>query len=374
MPLNNKPGKRPMTRRPNQPAFRVTLAGASALGVAALAFGISTVPASAAHVALNETGSTLLYPLFGLWVPAYTAAKPDVTISIAATNSGVGIQSAIAGTVQIGTSDAYMSDEEAERNRQIISIPLAISAQTVNYNIPGLNAAALKLDGPAIAGIYAGRVRQWDDPAIAALNPGATLPHHDIVPVRRNDPSGDTFVFTQFLDFSTQRWEDTVGYGTTINWPAVAGEVGAGGNDGMVKTIAATPYSIGYAGISFSGDIGKAGLGTAVLKNQNGKFVLPTAQTISAAAATLDPRTPPDERLSLVDAPGDQSYPLVNYEYAVVSINQPNAGTAAAIRDFLLWSIAVDGGNAAKYVGAVGFIALPDFIRAMSEQQIGRIQ
>jgi phosphate transport system substrate-binding protein len=358
-----------MIRRPNLPRFRAVLAGA-----VALVLGVSAMPASAADIMVKETGSTLLYPLFALWVPAYAAAKPDVKISISATNSGEGIQSAIAGTVQIGASDAYMSDEEAERNRQIISVPLAIAAQTVNYNIPGLGQAALKLDGPAIAGIYAGRIRQWDDKAIAALNPGTTLPHHDIVPVRRNDASGDTFMFTQFLDFSTQRWEDTIGYGTTVGWPDVPGELGASGNDGMVKTIAAMPFSVGYIGISFSGDIAKAGLGTAVLKNQNGKFVLPTAETVGAAAATLDPRTPPDERLSLVDAPGDQSYPLVNYEYAVVSIRQPDPGAAAAIRDFVLWSIAIDGGNAAKYVGAVGFIPLPDFIRAMSEKQISRIQ
>jgi phosphate transport system substrate-binding protein len=366
---NNSRGMHRMIRRPNRPRFRVILSG-----LAAVALGASAAPASAADIVLNETGSSLLYPLFALWVPDYTAAKPDVKINIAATNSGEGIKSAVAGTVQIGTSDAYMSDEEAERNRQIISVPLAISAQTVNYNIPGLGEAALKIDGPILAGIYSGRIRQWDDPAIVALNPGMTLPHHDIVPVRRNDPSGDTFVFSQFLDFSTQRWEDAIGYGTTINWPTVPGELGATGNDGMVKAIAGTPYSIGYIGISFGGDTSKAGLGTALLRNQSGNFVLPTAETVSAAASTLDPRTPPDERLSLVDAPGDRSYPLVNYEYAVVSIDQPNPDTAAGIRDFLLWSIAVDGGNAAKYTSAVGFIPLPDFIRAMSEKQIGRIK
>lgn len=355
-----------MTRRANQwVAF---------CGIAVFASGVSVMPASAADIVLNETGSTLLYPLFKRWIPAYTAANLNVNISIAATNSGEGIKSAIAGTVQIGASDAYMSDEEAERNRQIISVPLAISAQTVNYNILGLGDAGLKLDGPILADIYSGKIRQWDDAPIAALNPGVKLPHHEIVPARRSDPSGDTFVFTQFLDFSTQQWEDTIGYGTTIDWPTVPGERGVAGNDGMVKTLAATPYSIGYIGISFSNDTAKAGLGTASLKNQSGKFVTPTGQTMTAAASTLDPRTPPDERLSLVYAPGDQSYPLVNYEYAVVSVNQPSAGAAEAIRSFLLWSIAVDGGNAGKYLDTVGFIPLPDFIRAMSEKQISRIR
>ncbi|HVY14508.1 MAG TPA: phosphate ABC transporter substrate-binding protein PstS [Rhodopila sp.] len=335
---------------------------------------LACTPAMAADLVLNETGSTLLYPLFQQWVPAYAALRPEVKINAAGTNSGAGIAAAIDGSVQIGTSDAYMSDEDAERNKQIISVPLAISAQTVNYNLPGLNAKPLKLDGPTIAAIYAGRVRQWDDPAIAALNPGTALPHDAIVPVRRGDASGDTFVFTQFLDFSTQRWEDAIGYGTTVKWPSVDGEKQANGNKGMVDTIAATPYSIGYVGISFRPTIEEARLGTALLKNQSGRFVTPTPETISAGASVLDPRTPPDERLSLVYAPGERSYPLVNYEYAMVSLHQPDAAKAAALRNFLLWAIAVDGGNATKFLDAVGFIPLPDFIRAMSEKQVNRIR
>lgn len=342
--------------------------------VALFGLGIPSAPASAGDVVLKETGSTLLYPLFQRWVSAYAEVRPAVKITVAATGSGEGIKSAMDGSVQIGTSDAYMSDEEAERNRQILNVPLAISAQTVNCNLPGLAGAAVKLDGSSLAGIYSGKLKQWDDPAIVALNPGVKLPHHEIVPVRRDDPSGDTFVFTQFLDFSTQQWEDAVGYGTSVDWPTVSGERGATGNDGMVKTIAATPYAVGYVGISFSADAAKAGLITVRLKNQSGKFVLPTPETVSAAASSLDPRTPPDERLSLVYAPGETSYPLINYEYAVVSTRQPNADTAAAIRNFLLWSIAIEGGNAPKYLDAVGFIPLPDFIRAMSEKQINRIQ
>src|SRR6202012_3360456 len=136
---------------------------------------------------------------------------------------------------------------------------------------------------------------------------------------------------------------------------------------------AATPYSIAYIGISFHDEIAKAGLGTALLKNQAGEFLLPTAETVSAAASELDPRTPPDERLSLAFAPGEGSYPLVNYEYAVVSTHQPDAATAAALRRFLLWSVSLDGGDAAKYMDAVGVIPLPDFIRALSENQIKRI-
>jgi len=338
-----------------------------------LALGLFARSASAESLTLHEAGSTLLYPLFQLWAADYASAHSATTITTRASGSGDGISEAISGKAQIGTSDAYMSDEQAEQNRKIMNIPLAISAQTINYNVPGLNSIGLKLDGPTLAGVFAGTITTWDAKPIAATNPGVHLPHQRIVPIRRSDASGDTFVFTQFLDFSTQTWEDDVGYGTSVEWPAVDGEKTATGNDGMVQALAATPYSIGYVGISFHDAIAKAGLGTAMVKNQAGQFLLPTAETVSAAASELDPRTPADERLSLAFAPGTHSYPLINYEYAVVSTDQPNPATADAVRQFLLWAVSAEGGNAAKYLDAVQFIPLPDFIRALSENQINRI-
>jgi phosphate transport system substrate-binding protein len=343
---------------------------ALALGVWALALAA----APAADIVLHETGSTLLYPLFQLWLRDYPSVAPGVALTAAATGSGAGEQQAIAGQVQIGASDAYLSDEQAEQNPSIKNIPLAISAQIVTYNLPGLNAAPIKLDGPTLAGIYRGEITQWDAAPIAAMNPGAKLPHRRILPVRRTDASGDTFIFTQFLAFSTQRWADSIGYGTTVDWPSGAELRTATGNDGMVATAGATPYSVAYIGISFREAIKNAGLGTVLLKNQNGKYLLPTAETITAGASVLDPRTPPDERLSLVFAPGDNSYPLINYEYVVVSIRQPDPATAAALRHFLLWAISPTGGNAPKYLDKVGFIPLPDFIRGLSEHQIAPIQ
>jgi phosphate transport system substrate-binding protein len=352
--------------------LRLAVRSAAALTLGLLAM----LPASvrAADVKLSETGSTLLYPLFQKWVADYEHVSPSVAVATAATGSGAGVDAVIKSSATIGASDAYMSDEQKERNRGILNIPLAISAQTVNYNIPDLNAAGLKLDGPTLAGIYAGKITAWDAEPIAALNPGVKLPHQIIVPIRREDASGDTFIFTQFLDFSTQTWEDKTGYGTSIDWPAVPGEKTVNGNDAMVDAIAKTPYSVGYVGISYRDAIAKAEIGTVALKNQADKFVLPTAETIGTGASMLDPRTPPDERLSLVFAPGDNSYPLVNYEYAVVSTHQANAETAKALREFLLWAVSLQGGNSPKYLDTVGFIPLPDFIRGLSEHQINLIQ
>jgi phosphate transport system substrate-binding protein len=346
---------------------------ALSLAIAVLALGPLS-PAKAAGIVLKETGSTLLYPLFQMWIRDYPALAPGVTLTAAATGSGTGEKEAMAGQAQIGASDAYLSEEEAEQNPEIKNIPLAISAQTVNFNIPGLNGTGLKLDGPTLAAIYTGRIIEWDAAPIKAMNSGVNLPHQTIVPIRREDASGDTFIFTQFLDFSTQSWGDIIGYGKTVEWPAVLGERTATSNEDVVKIAAALPNSVAYIGISFRDAIAKAGLGTALLRNQNGKFVLPTVETITAGASVLDPRTPPDERLSLVFATGDDSYPLINYEYVVLSIRQSNPETAEALRKFLLWAISLQGGNAPKYLDAVGFIPLPDFIRGLSEHQINLIR
>jgi phosphate transport system substrate-binding protein len=345
-----------------------------AAGAVAVAFALAGPIAHAADVTLSESGSTLLYPLFQAWIAGYKSVAPGVNITASGSGSGAGTKAAIEGAVRIGTSDAYLSDKDAAHNPDILDIPLAISAQTINYNLPGLNGGNLKIDGPTLAAIYSGAVTEWDDPTIKAMNPGMALPHQAIIPIRRADGSGDTFIFTQFLDFAAETWENNPGYGTDIAWPKVAAEKTAVGNEGVVNALAATPYAIGYVGISYASQIAKGGLGTAMVKSQDGKFLLPTSQSIADAAAELDPRTPPYERISLIYAPGDNSYPLINYEYAVVSKAQPDVATAHALRHFLLWAISTTGGNNKSYLAPVGFIALPDFIRGLSEAQIALIK
>jgi phosphate transport system substrate-binding protein len=340
-----------------------------------LAAGVTVLSLEAAQsVTVAETGSTLIYPLFKAWIEAYKKIDPDLRITADATGSGAGIAQAIAMQVQIGTSDAYMSDNAAMANPHILNIPLAISAQTVEANLPELRGGSLKLSGPVLAGIYFGKIREWDAQPIADLNRSIRLPHRAVVPISRSDSSGDTFVFTQFLTFSTPAWENSISYGTTVRWPSVPGGQTASGNQEMLQTIARTPYAVGYLGGSFESYAEKAGLMTAVLENQDGKFILPTAATINAAAAALTPRTPPDERLTLVYAPGPDSYPLISYEYAIVSDRQPNPQVARAISNFLLWCISPQGGSAAAFLDPVHFIALPTPIRALSEIQIGKIQ
>lgn len=343
--------------------------GAGAAGV----LGPGSRRAFAAGISLLETGSTLLYPLFNLWVPKYTASNPGLRITTQGTGSGTGIAQTLSGVAQIGASDAYMSDPQVKQHPDILNIPLAISAQTVNYNVPGFNGTNLKLSGPVLAGIYSGRITHWNDPAIGKLNPGARLAAHVITPVHRTDGSGDTFIFTQYLAASTPEWAGSVGYGTTISWPPVAGGIGAIGNPGMVQASGQTPYAIAYIGVSFHNEIAKAGLGTAMLQNRDGNFVLPTPKTVGAAAAAVQDKTPPDQRISLIFAPGPDSYPIINYEYAIVNRRQPNETIAAAVRNFLAWAIDPEGGSAAGFLDAVQFLPLPPKIAALSKRQIAKI-
>ena len=215
-------GVNPVRPAGRAPAFVATLA----LGLLAL----TAAPLCADEINLVETGSSLMYPLFNVWAAEYMKTHPGVHITTSSTGSGAGIEQAISGVVQIGASDAYMSDAQTKRYPQIINVPMAISALTVNYNLPDLNTTALKLNGPVLAGIYTGKIRAWDDKAIASLNPDVKLPHHDIIPVHRADGSGDTFVFTQYLTFTTPSWEDNLGFGTSITWPDVPSGASANGS------------------------------------------------------------------------------------------------------------------------------------------------
>ena len=336
-----------------------------ALGLAAL-----TPAAHAQTTRILETGSSLLYPLFNLWVPAYTKDH-HVEITTQSTGSGAGISQAISGLAQIGASDAYLSSAIHKQNPNMLNIPLAISSQMVNYNLPGFT-GTLNLSGPVLAAIYEGKVTAWDDPQIAKLNPGAKLPHNTIVPIHRTDGSGDTFIFTQFLSASTPEWQDSLAYGTTVSWPTVQGGLGAEGNQGMVNAMQQTPYSIAYVGISYESAIKSAKLGQAALENKSGKFVFPTDDNVLAAAAALGDKTPADETVSLIFQAGDQSYPIINYEYAVVNakLAEPQA---QAVRDFLTWTVNPSGGAAADFLQKVNFIPLPASVRALTEKQIDKI-
>ena len=352
---------------------RIRQSATVVLATAALAFTGIAATQAAESGRLLETGSSLLYPLFNIWVPSYTQNHQGMQITTQSTGSGTGISQAVSGVAQIGASDAYLSDALAKQHPNMLNIPLAISSQMVNYNLPGLNGHHLELSGPVLAGIYKGAITKWNDPQIAQLNPGVKLPNQTIVPIHRTDGSGDTFIFTQYLSDTNPDWAGTLGYGTTISWPSVQGNLGAEGNQGMVNTLKQTPYSIAYIGISFKSAIDSDKLGEAMLENRAGKFLLPDNQTVQAAANADVGNTPANERISLIFAPGANSYPIINYEYAIVNDKQTDAQTAQELKKFLDWALNSGGGNAPSFMQKVDFVPLPASVRKLSDAQVAKI-
>jgi len=322
-------------------------------------------------VALQETGSSLLYPLFNSWTADIQKQWPSVSITTASTGSGTGISSAAAGTVNIGASDAYLSPSEMQQYPALENIPLAISGQQVNYNLPGLT-DHLKLDGPTVAEIYLGKITKWNDAKIAALNPGVTLPATPIVTVHRSDSSGDTFLFSSFLAASDPSgW--TIPPNTTVAWPALPGAVAAMGNGGMVQACKASPGCIAYIGVSYLSKATAAGLGYASLKNKSGNYELPTQAAIGSAAASFASSTPANGAVSMIFGPASDGYPIVNYEYAIVPGTQPSALAAQATKAVLAWAIDPSGGSASTYLNAVNFVALPSAVVSLSTKLIAKV-
>jgi phosphate transport system substrate-binding protein len=325
---------------------------------------------------ITETGSTLLFPLFGAWSVAYqkqfvnSSGAPYVLITTGGTGSGTGITDAATGVVNIGGSDAYLSSADTQQYPGLLNIALAISAQQINYNVPGVK--NLKLDGIVLAQIYSGKITNWNDPAIKALNPGVSLPNLKIIPLHRAESSGDTFLFTSYLNAQDSSGWPSANVNTTVTWPSVPGALAETGNSGMVAGCQQNKGCIAYIGISYLSKTQAARLGTASLKNKAGNFEQPTGASISAAAAALTAKTPPNETLSMINGPAPSGYPIVNYEYAIVQTRQSNGIKAEDIRAFLHW-IVHTGQDPATYLDPVDFQPLPASVVSLSDAQIAKI-
>jgi phosphate transport system substrate-binding protein len=354
------------------------LAGAcltAACGTAATA-GAGAAPTTAGSTAVGviaEDGSGLVQPLMTMWAKKYHETVPGVTVTVAGGGSTAGINDASNGKVAIGTSDVYLSSGDLLKNQYLLNIPLAVSAQSVIYNVPGLPPGThLKLTGKILADMYSGNITMWNDSAIVSLNQGITLPPIPVVPIHRPNGSGDTFIFTSYLSTEDPDWYNTVGFGTLVAWPSVATAKAA---DGSVQIYNACQQFVGcvsYNGVSYLQLEQDRGLGEASLRNGGGYDSIPTPEAIQNELSKFVAITPPDETISMIDSPSGKGYPIVNYEYAIVSVRQPNAATAQRIRDFLDW--VVTNGNAASFVDQVGFQPLPSQIQQLSLAQIAKIQ
>jgi len=346
-----------------------TTSSTSASGAPVSLTGLEKWPTSS--VSVQETGSTLLYPLFNLWVKQIQTSWPNVSVTTGATGSGTGISDASNGTVQIGASDAYLSPAQTAATPTLENIPLAISAQEINYNVPGV-AGHIKLNGTVLAAMYQGKIINWNDPQIAALNPGVALPSLAVVPIHRSDSSGDTFLFSSFLTASSpQTW--TLSPGTTVAWPNVPGAVAAQGNGGMVNACKAAPGCVAYIGVSYQTQATAAGLGYAALQNKAGNYELPTQATASAAAASFTTKVPASGTVSMIYGPATTGYPIVNYEYAIVNKTQSSTLVAQTVKAILAWSIDPSNGNSPTFLDQVSFVALPPAVVTISSKLISKI-
>lgn len=350
--------------------------------------GSNPLPDCLPSLTLSETGSALMYPMFQSWVKNFTQLYPSVQMNTANTGSGTGISFVEKGLVQIGGSAAYLSDDQQARNPAILNIPLAVTSDLIEYNLfepDGKTAFPssihLNFTAPLLSMIYNSTVIWWNDTRISSINPGAArlLPSERIWPVQRSDASGDTWMFTQYLTANDPWWASNVGYGLQVTWPYCnpysCKVQSALGNPGIVIETGDIKYSMSYVSVEALDKwvIGTYGLGTGLVQNRDGNFLAPTSDTVKAAIDALSSQTPADERFSLVNAPGRNSYPIVGYGYALVNKQQITPDFATVLRTFLTYCLLPNYGNSPRFLDVYHFAPLPETIRQLSLTQVSQI-
>jgi phosphate transport system substrate-binding protein len=291
---------------------------------------VSNPPGQA--VTLTGAGATFPYPLYSKWFDVYQQVA-GTRINYTSIGSGGGINQITQGTVDFGATDAPMTDEQlAAVKGQILHIPTTIGAVVVIYNLPGVP-QGLKLTPGVVADIFLGDITKWNDPRIAQENPGVTLPDTPIAVVHRSDGSGTTNIFTDYLSAVSPAWKQRVGKGTSVNWPV---GLGGKGNEGVTGQAKQTPGAIGYVELAYAV---QNKLPYAALQNQAGQFVEPSIDSTTAAAAGAASNMPEDLRVSIVNAPGEQSYPIAGFTYVLLYKEQPDAAKGKALVDFLWWAL-----------------------------------
>jgi phosphate transport system substrate-binding protein len=320
-------------------------------------------------VTVTESGSSLLYPFLQELVTPLRSAYANVELQPAAGGSGKGITDATNGITTIGGSDAYLNASELSSG--LMNIPIAVSAQDVFYNLP--NVKDLKLTGSVLAQMYEGRITAWNNPAIAELNPGVTLPSTKVVTIHRSDSSGDTFLFTGFLSKTDPTWANSVSQNTTVTWPAAPGALTANGNPGMVQACRSVPGCVAYVGISAQSEAQAAGLGEAQLQDKAGQFVTADPTTIGNAVKNSAGNVPSNLVADLLYSGGTDSYPIVNFEYIIVKPTQHDASTALAIRDVLTFATSPTGGSTPALLSKENFQALPGNVLPKVDAAVAKI-
>jgi phosphate transport system substrate-binding protein len=312
------------------------------------AYGFATLLATAAH-AQNVTGAgaSFVYPVMSKWSADYNAATKK-KVNYQSIGSGGGIAAIKGGTVDFGSSDAPLKPDDLAKSG-LVQFPSVIGGVVPVVNVPGVTAGKLRLDGPVLADILLGKVTTWNDPAIAALNPGLALPALKIYVAHRSDGSGTTFNFANYLSKVSPAWKQKVGEGTTVRWPV---GIGGKGNEGVAALVKQLKGGIGYVELSYALQ-GK--MAYASMKNAAGKFVLPGDESFAAAAASADWAGSKDFYLVITNAPGDASWPITATNFILMPRKPKNGATAKAAQQFFGWVYA-NGDEAAR---KLDYVPLP---------------
>jgi phosphate transport system substrate-binding protein len=315
------------------------------------------------QVTLNGAGATFPFPLIDTWRVQYAKENPNVSLNYQSIGSGGGIKQFTAMTVDFGASDAPLSETQRSALKSTaVHIPETIGSVVAAYNIPEVPNKGLKLTGPILADIFLGKIKKWDDPQIKQINPDMQLPSQDITVVHRADGSGTSFVFTSYLSLVSKDWSDQVGKGTAVPWPT---GIAAPGNEGVANSVKNTPYSIGYVELAYALT---TNMPYAFLQNKDGNnFVEPTLETTKNAVANMTSSLPKGEEswesVSLLNAPGHDSYPIASFSYLLLykdlSAN-PNIDEQKAkeLVKFVSWAIT----SGQKSSESLGYVPLPQTV------------
>jgi phosphate transport system substrate-binding protein len=337
------------------------------LGAAALALAVGgaagQLQAQAAD--LTGAGATFPAPIYQKWFYDY-AQKTGVKINYQSIGSGGGVRQISEQTVDFGASDGPMSDAElaAAKGGAILHVPTVLGAVALTYNVPGV-ATGLKLTGDVIANIYLGKITKWNDKQIAALNPGVKLSNTDILVVHRADGSGTTYIFTDYLSAISPAWKAGPGKGKDVQWPV---GLGGKGNEGVSGQVKQTPGAIGYVELAYAK---QNKLPYALVRNAAGKFVAPSIEGATAAAAGVARSLPAntDFRISIVNAPGATAYPITSFTWLLVYTHMQDAEKQKKLLGFLHWALH-DG---QKEVASLDYASLPPNVVSLLDRRLATV-
>ena len=321
------------------------------------------VPALA-QTTLNGAGATFPYPMYSKWFSEYHNAHPDIQINYQSIGSGGGIRQVLAGTVDFGASDGPMSDEQLSQSKvKILHVPTVLGAVVPAYNAPGVT-GEVKFTPEVLAGIFLGKITNWNDKAIASANPDVKFPDQPIIVVHRSDGSGTTYIFTDYLSKISSEWANSAGKGTSVKWPV---GLGGKGNEGVAGTIRQMVGSIGYVELIYAVQ-NKIAYGK--VKNATGAFVQASLASVTAAAVGAAKEMPDDFRVSITNAPGKDAYPISSFTWLLIPAQSKDAAKGKIIADFLNWM--VDDGQ--KMTAALTYAPLPDSVAQKVKAEIKQVR